>query len=84
MTLHQYIKVQIDQENVQSLEHFIALLYDNTSALEQINENRQKPFCKKDMVMESVSPVQEALSREHALQQTKQAAFQSGIWCTCE
>ena len=79
MVLHPFAAVQSDAENFQLLERFIVVLYDKTSMLEHVNEARQELFCKKGKVMEALPPTQDAL-----LQHTKRAAFQSGIWCTCE
>ena len=59
--------------------HDTAVLYDNTSSLESVNEQRRELFCQKNRTMENIPPTQDAL-----LQHSKHVAYQSEIWTTSD
>ena len=73
------MKVGIDTEHFQALEHFTVILYDKTSSLHHIDEARKEQFFQKGKTMERLPPTQDAL-----LQHTKRVAYQAGVWCTSE
>ena len=68
-----------DSDEFKVLERFTVLLYDQTSSLQSVDECRKILFCKNDRATERIPPTQGAL-----LQHAKRAAYQSGVWATCD
>ena len=79
MALHPHMKMGIDTEHFQALEHITVILYDKTSSLHHIDEARKEQFFQKGKTMERLPPTQDA-----RVQHTKHVAYQPGIWCTSE
>ena len=67
---------EIDESDLQVLERFVVLMYDQSSAATTVDETRLDLFARKQRSYELILPTQSAL-KEHA----KRAAFQAGhIW----
>jgi hypothetical protein len=73
-----FTMVNFDSDHFQTLERFVVILYDKTSAIEVVNEARMELFCHKARSMEKIPPTRHAL-----IEHTKRATFQAGIWTTC-
>ncbi|KAJ8366726.1 hypothetical protein AAFF_G00345030 [Aldrovandia affinis] len=65
-----------------SLEHFVVLLYDRTSSQEHVNEARKHLFTQRSRSIEAIPPTQEAL-RQHIKRAAYQAGFCWGLMMIC-
>ena len=75
--------VEVNDENVVTLERFTILLYGRTSSMVNIDEAHQELFTKKGRPMDAIPPTKTAL-----VQHIKRAVYQGGYcWgkmsCVC-
>jgi len=74
--LSQY-PLTVDDEDLQILEKFVAIMYDRSSTAEVVEDARLDIFARKQRPYEAIPPTRGAL-----LQHIKRAAYQAGcIWC---
>ncbi|KAG1675721.1 Monocarboxylate transporter 12 [Nymphon striatum] len=79
MAMNSYANATKDDVYFKLLERFVVVLYDKTSSLDSVDEDRKELFCQKCRSMENIPPTQDAL-----FQHVKRAAYQGGIWTTGE
>ena len=71
--------VEVNDENVATLERFTILLYGHISSMVNIDEARQELFTKKGRPMDAIPPTKAAL-----VQHIKRAVYQGGhCWGRC-
>ena len=65
---------EVSDDDLQTLENFVVLMYDRSSAATGVDETRLDLFARKQRSYDALSPTRAAL-----MEHTKRAAYQSGI-----
>ena len=66
----------VDDEDLETLENFVVMMYDRSSTAEGVDDARLDMFARKQRPYEAIPPTRDAL-----LQHVKRAAYQAGcIW----
>ena len=73
-----FCNIDKEDEHFKLLERYTVVLYDKTSQVSSVNVARKEMFCQRSKCMETIPPTQSAL-----LEHSKRAAYQTGIWVTC-
>ena len=77
LSLHPFEDLNADSSHFATIERFIVVLYDRTSPLSLVNDEREELFCKRSRSVERLPPTKDAL-----LQHTRRSVCQAGIWTT--
>ena len=77
LSLHPFEDLNADSSHFATIERFIVILYDRTSPLSLVNDEREELFCKRSRSVERLPPTKDAL-----LQHTRRSVYQAGIWTT--
>lgn len=72
-------ELDLEDSRFRLLERYTVVVYDKTCQVTSVNEARKEMFSQRSKSMESIPPTQSAL-----LEHSKRAAYQTGIWATCD
>ena len=61
LSLHPFEDLNADSSHFATIERFIVVLYDRTSPLSLVNDEREELFCKRSRSVERLPPTKDAL-----------------------